>query len=241
MATTIYLTNLASDVSGYKLALVNQRNPSPPSALATTVTNTTGSGTNIQQTLTAGGTVAKWITKPLAVAVTIASAAYVNIWGLESAAAANAGFQMRVAQYTTTIGSDLLTSSITTEAATSAGINQWITAGITSTAFAVGDRLAILPYIINIGTMGASQTVTMDYDGATANADGDTYILLQEDLRVNEAQVLSGSSPTVRGKSVSYFMELNKRLQEAVDGGLIAANCGVQQVIDECSFQASLV
>lgn len=241
MSTSMYLTNLDSDVSGYKLLLVNERNPSPPSAVATAVTATTSSGSNIPATLTSGGIAAKWITKPLAVAVTIASAPYVNWWGKEDAAATNSGLQIRVAKYTAGAqGSDLLTASFGTELGTSAANNQWVTAAISSTAFAVGDRLVLIPYINNVGTMAVG-TATIDYDGATSNADGDTYFVIQEDLRLNEAQIGSGNSPTVRGVGVSYFYNIQDVVQQAVTVGLISANTPAQQIIDEATNQMALV
>lgn len=237
MSTTIYLTNLDSDVAGCKLALVNERNPSPPASVATAVTNTTASGADIPMTLTAGGTTAKWITKPLAVAVTLATKPLFNIWGLESNAAANAGFSMRIAQYTGGAeGASLLTSDYGTEVnVTPAADNVWLGAAVSSTAFAIGDRIVINPYIDNVGTMGASQTVTMTYDGATANVSGDTWVLFQEDVRVNELQLGSGSVPPIRGKSVSWAYDLSQAMQQAVDQGFISANATVQSAIDDAT------
>lgn len=242
MSTTIYFTNLDSDVSGYKLALVNERNPAPPSAVVSAITATTSSGSNIQMTLTSGGTTAKWITKPLSVAVTIASVPYMNLWGLEDAGTTNSGFQMRVAKYSAGAqGSDLLTSSFGTELGTTAAINQWVASGgISSTAFAVGDRLVILPYINNVGTMAVG-TATMTYDGAASNATGDSYIVIQEDLRVSKAQVGSGTTPTVRAVGVSYFYNIQDVVQQAVNVGLISSNTAAQQIIDEATNQMALV
>lgn len=238
----LYFTNLDSDISGYKLLLVNERNPSPPSSVASAVTTTTGSGSDIPMTITAGGTALKFITKPLSVAVTLASVPFYNIWGLEAAASANSGLELRIAQYTGgSQGSSLLTDSYGTELGTSAAINQWkATGGISSTAFAVGDRLVITPYINNVGTMGSS-TATMYYDGSASFASGDSYVIIQEDLRVNEAQVGSGNTPNVRGVGVSYFYDLQTRLQNAVDAGLIASNCQAQQIIDECTYEMTIV
>jgi hypothetical protein len=243
MATTLYLTNLDSDVSGYKLALVNERNPNATSTPATAVTNTSGSGSNIAQTITAGGTTLKFITKPLSVAVTIASIPFYNAWGLESNASANAGLQFRIAQYTGGAeGASLLTDSYGTELSTTpATINQWKAAGgISSTSFAVGDRVVIDPYITNVGTMGGSQTTTMTFDVSTSFVSGDTYVIIQEDLRVQEVQVGSGTVPTIPGVGISYFYDLALRVQNAVSAGLIASNCAAQQIIDEANNSCGL-
>ena len=74
----IYLTNIASDVSGYKLALIDERNPGATSTVATALTSVaagshslTGQGTTNSMLLTKGGSAAKWITKPFKNAITI--------------------------------------------------------------------------------------------------------------------------------------------------------------------------
>lgn len=188
MPTPIYLTNEDSDVSGYKRAIVGGRSPYASSTVYTTVTATTGSGSNIQQTLTSGGTAAKWITSKLSSAVTVAAKPIVNAWVKESAAAANAQVRFKFAQYTTSEQTPFLTTDYGTEAGTTIARSVWAaTESVTSTAFVAGNRLAILPYIHNVGTMGASQTLTMDYNGATQGADGDTYALFDERI---EAAVL---------------------------------------------------
>lgn len=241
--TTIYFTNLDSDVAGYKLALVNERNPSPPSSVATAVTNTTASGADIPMTITAAGTTLKYITKPLKVAVTLATKPTYNIWALESNAAANAGVSIRIAQYTGgTEGASLLTSDYGTELTTAAADQLWVAStGVTSTAFAIGDRIVILPYTDNVGTMGASQTTTMNYDGATAGASGDTWVMLQEDVRVNELQLGSGAVPPIRGKSVSWAVDLRDAVQNAVDGGFISSNATAQSIIDDAQALADIL
>lgn len=243
MATLLYPISSNSDISGYQQLLINERNPSPPATAATGVTNTTGSGDNIPMTITAGGTALKFITKPLSVAVTISSVPFWNAWGLESNASANAGLQFRIYQYTGgAIGSSLLTDSFGTELGTAAAINQWKAAGgITNTTFNIGDRLVLIPYIGAVGTMGASQTATMFYDGATSFASGDSFAIIQEDLRVSLNQVGSGLVPDIRAVGVSYFYDLKIAVGHAVDAGLIASNCQAQQIIDECNNEITTV
>ncbi len=248
MGSRIFLTNLASDVSGYKLALVDMRNPNLPATVASTTTNATSSGSNIQQTATAGGSAVQWITRKLAVAVSLGAVTgekvQYNMSGKESGAAVNAGLQVRLAKYTGGVeGSSLLTDSDATELGTAQGPNMWTSSGsYTSTSFAVGDRLVINPYITNVGTMAAG-SVIMDYDGA-AGGDGDTYIEVYPVLQVSQAQIGSGTTPGVTSKSVSYFMEgvlyLNGADPGSTSGGWLSDDTTVRAAINEAQAQANL-
>lgn len=248
MGSRVFLTNLASDVSGYKLALVDMRNPNLPSSVASATTNATSSGSNIQMTATAGGSAIKWITRKLGVAVSLGAvtgeAVQFNFSGKESAASVNAGFQVRLAKYTGgSEGSSILTDNDATELAATTGPNMWTSsASYTSTAFAVGDRLVISPYINNVGTMAAG-SVIMDYDGA-AGADGDTYLEVYPVLQVSQAQIGSASAPGVTSKSVTYFKSIANSLQIAdpggTSGGWLSDDTTVLAAINEANNQANL-
>lgn len=240
MATQIYLSNIDSDVSGYKLAFVGGRNPNPPSSVATAVTTTTVSGDDIEMTLTAGGTVAKWITKPLLADVTLDGELLVNMWGLEDDAATNAGFNMRIAEYTTSQQADSLDSNFGTELGTTASVNNWLTAAVTSVTVDAGNRIAIVPRIVAVGTMAAG-TATFKYDGATADADGDSYVLFPEDIRVDEVQQGNGSVPPIKGIGVSYATNLRDTVQSAVDAELIGSNWSAQAIIDQADELADIL
>jgi hypothetical protein len=88
------------------------------------------------------------------------------------------------------------------ELTTSIAVQNWTDAAPTSTLVGAGDRIVITWYVTNVGTMGGSQTVTMDYGGNTAAADGDTWVQFTEGIIFqNEAefiqQIDTGSGDTV--------------------------------------------
>lgn len=238
MGTRVYLTNLASDVSGYKLALIGTPNPNPPSALVTAVTATTSGGSSIPMTLTSGGTAAKWITKPLLTGLTIAGKIFANIWAYESNAAANATLELQIAPYTTSQQSAILDDlTYTTELTTSAALVQWVTAAVTSTAFAVGDRIVITPYIDNVGTMGASQTVTMDYDIPTPNTDGNTYVEFSEQLDFSETQFGDGTMIHLPGQSTGHYADIMREINAMITGKVISQYSTVNAALLELGYE----
>lgn len=186
--TPIYFSDEDSSISGYKKAYVGYRSPVATTTPATSITNTSGSGTDIAMTATAGGTELKWITEPLKVAVNIPASelgrAIGNFYGLESDAAANAGLSFKLHKYTTSEGAAFLTSSVGVELGTSVRRDVWDSGDPTATDFAIGNRLVIAPRIVNVGTMAAGQTVTFRYNGSTPGSTGDSYVILNQTLVV---------------------------------------------------------
>lgn len=237
----IYLTNLPSDVSGYKLALVDTRNPNP--SLATAVTNTVASGTSIQMTATAGGTALKWITKPIAAAVTIpAVSALISGWALESNAAANASIGFGVYKYDVSASSPLAASPFisyanATELTTSIASRRAGASAGTSTDFDAGDRIVIQANVVNVGTMGGSRTVTMDFDGPTDAADGDTWVDVPATFRVSERQLMTGSVPTQPGWTKGSFQEVIDRINGLVASKQFSADSTVQKFLDDMAAE----
>lgn len=242
MATVIYLSNDPSAISGYKKAYIGSRGPNASATVSTTVTATTSGGSDIAQTLTSGGTTAAWITAPLLAAVTVSAKPIFNVWALESNAAANAQVRMKLQQYTTSAQTALLTSDYGTEATTSAGRMVWAaTESVTSTAFSAGDRLIIAPFIHNVGTMGASQTLTMDYNGLTAGADGDTFVVLNETLTAQNSQYGNGSTPFVSGgPGLQSYQSIIDNLTALRDGGLFGAEASLVDLLAEIGYQRDL-
>jgi hypothetical protein len=238
----IYLTNLASDVTGYKLALVDMKNPSS-TALVTSVTNTTGSGDNIQATDTAGGTALKWITKPLVAAATLVTKVHASIWAKESNASANAGLGLNLYPYSAASeGSVFLDHNDTVEAGTTISAHRFLTAAATSQAFAAGDRLVVKLFVVAVGTMGGSQTVTIDYDGPTQGADGDSWIDILEDFRVDEVQLQSGASTLyAAGMSAGKLLELRDAFDYGVDRGLWTSAAQIRAARDLVQFELNKI
>lgn len=243
MATFLRFSNDPSDVSGFLKLYVNERSPNASATASTAVTDTTAGVINtvVSMTLTAGGTAAKWLTAPIGVAVTIASAMANQAYGIESAGGANAQIAYAISQYTTSTQTAFATTSIGAELPTSntqANIT-WVTstaAGketVTSTALAVGDRIAVIPGIGGYGgAMGTGETVTWYYNG-TSGVNGDSWILLQEDVRCKDPQIGTGESAPAPGVGVSYFYEINKVLQDGIDRKLWTAEATCQALQDD--------
>jgi hypothetical protein len=183
--TKLRLHDTASDVSGYKIAdgLLGPAN-------TTAVTNTTASGTDIQVTKTGGGTALAWITPPLQTAVTISGTVTCNIYGGESATAANTAFRCRLFKYTGgSEGSSFLTANMATELNTTTTTARNWTGTPTSTAFSAGDRIVIKLFLENCatsgcptGTMGGSQTATVGYDGTTDGSNAASWVQTNENV-----------------------------------------------------------
>lgn len=202
--STLYLTDTASDVS--TASVDREAWTSRGGGVVNDVTNTVaGYTTPIQVTDTAGGTVVDWFTKQLQ-AVTLGGMAKANIRGSESAAAANTTYRLEIARVDTdgtnpTVwGSwcaspkdalDLSHEWSTTEAA---GI-AWISGDDLS--ISDGQRLRIRLYADEtaLAPMGASQTMTIYYNGTAANASGDSYVILPQTV----AEKTSGSTYTKSG------------------------------------------
>lgn len=183
---TLYLQSSASDINpGAELekALAFARG----GASVDYVTNTTASGTSIQATDSAGGTVLTWLSPPLA-AVTIAGPIRVNVRGRESANAANAGRRILIER---TNGAGAVQSTIValtnhgTELTTTDAVNSVWNITPTSTALSAGDRIKVTLYLGNVGTMGGSQTVTYSVAGPTEEAAGDSWLRFVEALAIN--------------------------------------------------------
>ena len=193
-ATKLRLHTTASEVAGYK-AMDTQLGP----LKVTAVTNSASSGTDIQVTTTAGGATLAWISDPIASGFALSGTVTGNPYTLESNGSANTSIRIRLYQYTGgSEGAAIATCQAAAEATTSITV-KGCTVTPTSTVFAVGDRIVAKLFLENCsatsgcptGTMAGSQTNTVDYDGATGAADGDTYIQLTESVTFGQ-----GATPT---------------------------------------------
>jgi hypothetical protein len=122
-----------------------------------------------------------WLSEPLAADVTISGTITFNVWGLESAMAANVQPQVIVDQVgpTGTI-TEILNSESATEFGTAAEVRNW-TGAPTSTAMKRGDRIRVRILGNDAGTMASGNTFNIDYDGPDA-VDGDTWVQFTETL-----------------------------------------------------------
>lgn len=143
--------------------------------------NTGASGTEFQWTDAAAGATLEWYSLPINASVTIPTSDVItfNFWALESNANANAGIRIRLYKWNSTYGGlEQITGPFDkgTEFTTSAAVQNWTGSPSANTSFVKGDRIMVRAHITNIGTMGGSQTCRLDYNGASAAADGDTYV-----------------------------------------------------------------
>src|SRR5688572_20802671 len=181
MVTKLFLREaVGNGISSYRDMLATAG-----SSLTTGVVNTTASGTQIQWTKTAGGSVLEWISGRVpAGGFTLSGTMTFNIWAQESATAANCGGRVRVFKRTAAgseseIGGGPYNDGV--EFGTTRAAMNW-TGAPTSTAFAENDRIIVRYYITNVGTMGGSRTCTMAYDAATGGADGDSWFQINENV-----------------------------------------------------------
>ncbi len=258
MATVVYLSNDPSDISGYLKAYIGTRSPNATLEPSTTVTTTITSilTTTGAMTLTAGGSAAQWITAPLEEAVTISLPPYQSIWAKESEAAVNGQVALAYSQYTTSLQTAFLTTSAQAELTTTQAQINWISSLgasfgatgareiITSTAFAAGDRLAIVGKYggyTGVGTNAITSGITFYYNGLGSPSIGDTFVMFQENFRAGAAQIGTGESSGIRGVGVSYFYDLAHALTAAQGAGLIGSNASYNMIVDEATNQQSLV
>lgn len=181
MATKLFLRETTLNGIGTFRDMVTTAGAS----LTTGVVNTAISGTNIQWTKTAGGSVLEWISgRSPAGGWTLSGTMTFNIWAQESNMTANCGGRARY--YKRTAGgteTEIATSPADdgVEFGTARAAMNW-TEVPTSTAFAENDRLVVRYFITNIGTMSGGFTCTMAYDAATGGADGDSWVQINETI-----------------------------------------------------------
>jgi hypothetical protein len=182
VATKLYLRSTDTPKFGFggRFDALTTAGPS----LTTAIVNTAASGTDIQWTKTAGGQQLEWISPPFAADVTILTTDTItfNLWGLESNLSANCGARVHLYRWSSVDGSltELAGSpwSKGVEFTTSAAVQNWTGTVSSNQTFFTNDRLVIRCAITNVGTMATGFTCTMDYDGPTNAADGDSWVQL---------------------------------------------------------------
>ncbi len=119
----------------------------------------------------------------LSAAATISGTITCNIWASESSMNANAAINFRFLKWDCRTGNvtEFAKTARTTELGTTIGVNNF-TVTPTSTAFGIGDRIVVVPFIDDAGTMASGFTATYTADGTTAGASGDTYVTFTENL-----------------------------------------------------------
>jgi hypothetical protein len=218
-ATKVFLHDTASKIVGSSDCVYRLADATQGAAKVTAVTSSISGAVSGQYwpsattghiiTKTAGGTKTIWLSAPLASGVTISGTITPNLWGLESANQCNCGARYEVLRWSVAAGGIVSSLGISTDG----GVTEWGTSAAvrtaptltpTSTAFSVGDRIALVIYNDdgNGVTEGQNRNWTLDYDAGTG-VDGDTYLSFTETLSfsadTNNARpvpMLSNREPT---------------------------------------------
>lgn len=134
------------------------------------------------------GTVAQWVSAPLAQDVTIAGAITLNLRCSESSMSANAAMNAHVSR----VASDGTVTAIgqsnrTIEMGTSETAENF-TITPTSTAFSRGDRIRVLLFFQDsaAAVMASGFQVNFVYDGPTGGASGDSFVTFTETFSLAE-------------------------------------------------------
>lgn len=128
----------------------------------------------------------QWISPPLSADVTISGTITINLWAFESNMSANVAINAHIDRVRpdgtrTTIA----TSTRTTELAISTSAVNNFTVTPTSTAFLKGDRIRVVVFGDDAGTMGGGFSFTLDFAGTTAAAVGDSWVEFTETFTFN--------------------------------------------------------
>jgi hypothetical protein len=179
MATTFYLRNNDIGINSYRLNTLER------GASVTTLTiNTTSGGTDIS-----GGF---WATKPL-IGFTLSGSVTISTRASESNGQANAGMRYRLYKWSPSGGLSAALLTLTQGAElTTTNATVSLTGTPTSTVFANGDVLVVEVAITNVGTMGSGRTVNVTYNGATANASGDSFFTITENVLQKQRVTTTG-------------------------------------------------
>ncbi|OGR76399.1 MAG: hypothetical protein A2X32_12450 [Elusimicrobia bacterium GWC2_64_44] len=212
VVTKLYLLDDASTANpagtGEERQLSPLRGPASVTYTKSTLTGAVTPPTSATQfTRAAGGAVQTWYTPPLD-AVTIVSSITFNLRARESATAANATVTAVLYRanssgvFISTVATALLARqelSITDAAQT------W-TVQPTPTSLANGDRLALRAYIDDgtAVTMVSGRSVYITVGGPTANAAGDSWLQVLEELRPARPASLSVTGVTASQVSASW-------------------------------------
>lgn len=168
MATTFYPLNANIGVATYNRF--------------TDVIRGSGSATIAGTTNAGDVAIGYWTTMPL-VGFTLSGSISINVWGDEQNSTTNYGAKCIVYKWNKTAGlSSAIATITTTEFGTTAGAVTG-SATPTSTAIANNDQLVFYFLFTPVGTGANGRSVNFYYNGATAAAQGDTYVTLTENLK----------------------------------------------------------
>lgn len=151
-------------------------------------TNTVAGATSgVEVTASGGGVPLEWISPPIDQDVTISGTITANIWAAESSMNANVAINVAIYRLTSDLSAapQLIVKStrVTEVAVTTRAVNNFTTGMLstdyTDVAMNKGDRLRIVVFGDDAGTMGSGFTFNIGLSG-TAGNDGDTFVTFTE-------------------------------------------------------------
>ena len=217
MSTTLYLRSTQNNLSGYYDLLI-----SAGSSSAYAEVNTVAGGTEIQWTLTRGGSVIKWASEPFAAGFTL-TAAGLKAWAQESNAAANSALRFRLFKYSGGTETELGGGPFTAEWELPTSLSYHNLSGdATDTSFAAGDRLVLKCYITNVGTMGGSRYCTLAFNSSTypSRVEVAETVGFQRELVLADALGVNDSLVKAPGKALADAVTLSDEAKRAVEKAL---------------------
>ena len=179
MATKLYLRSTTTNAIG---STYQDMVTTEGSGSINSVTNTTASGTEIQLTATAGGSLVQWVSGRVPAGGFTLTTSSIQLRALESDMSANCGGRARIFKRAadgteTELGGGPFNDGA--EFGTSSGNFNW-TCDVTDTAFAENDRILLKLYLTNVGTMGGGFTCTITYESGLDTVD--SYLSINENV-----------------------------------------------------------
>lgn len=152
------------------------------SATTRTRNTVTGPTNGIEYPGGGGGTPGEYVSPPLDQAVTISGTITLNLWASENNMSANVAINCLIQRLNSQLQvvSTIATTARTTEVAvTTPGVNNF-TVAPTSTNMQKGDRIRVVVFADDAGTMATGFTTSFVRSGPTAGVSGDSYVTFTE-------------------------------------------------------------
>jgi hypothetical protein len=243
MATTLYLRKTKNSL-GHRTDTAQWRDllTTRGAGVTTAVVNTAAAGTEIPWSEVAGGSPAlAFISPAVSAGFTLATTDTMtfNIWAVESSMNANAGARARV--YIWRRWTNALNEvpggpwSDGVEFGTAIAVMNWTGNPSSNVTVDIGDRIVLALFITNVGTMAGGFTCTMDLEGATGAADGDSWLQLTNTVSfLAETPLDVLARPQRCGQSLAPGHPLAPRYAWFFGGG--SGNPGDNGVVDGTTF-----
>ena len=174
---------------GWSSHLLHTARPAAGSAVSENV-NTVNGATNGIEFDDANGNPIHWISGPLDQDVTISGTITLNLWGSENNMSANAAINAQIDRIDKNgnVVSNIATTARTTELAVATAAVNNFTVTPTSTAMQKGDRIRVVVYCDDAGTMATGFIATFNFGTATSGGTGDSWIQFNETFGIQATE-----------------------------------------------------